>query len=214
MQPNKAFTHWGAMATLVTTALVLTTILLGFLAIAAVFGDGGTDDGAMTDHACVTIGSEGELTDADFVRDGSLRRATDRQVVCRPHDAFEHPRLVQALVDVHALPVVLAVLGCLIGLRRVIDATRDDGPFSSAAAHRLRRLRPWATALVLAGVAASWALGGVADDVVADASWPGEAGMLWPTLGTYVAFTILARVCEFGTSQRMAALREAPRPLG
>jgi hypothetical protein len=110
----------------------------------------------MTGHACVTIGSDAEPTDGDFARDGSLRRAVDREIVCRPHDALDHPRLVQALVDVRGLPVALAVLGCLIGLRRVIEGTRD-------------------------------------------------AGMLWPPLGTYVAFTIFARVCEFGTSQRMAA---------
>jgi hypothetical protein len=205
MQPNKAFSHWGGMATLVTVLLVLGVLSVGLIALGMASGDGGTDDGEMTGHACVTIGSDGDLAAGDFVRDGSLRRATERQTVCRPHDELDHPRLVQALVDVRPLPVVLAVLGCLIGLRRVIEGTRDDGPFSTEAVYRLRRLRPWATAFVFAGVTAYWALGGVADDLVADASWPSDAGMLWPPLGTYVAFTVLARVCEFGTSQRMAA---------
>ena len=205
MQPNKAFTHWGAMATLVTAALVLGVLFVGLIAFGMVSGDGGTEDGEMTGHACVTIGSDGELTGTDFARDGSLRRAADREIVCRPHDALDHPRAVQALVDVRPLPIVLAVLGCLIGLRRVVEGTRDDGPFSTEAVHRLRRLRPWATGFVLAGVTTNWALGGVANDLVADASWPDDVGMLWPSIVTYLAFTVLASVCEFGTSQRMAA---------
>lgn len=193
------------MATLVTTALVLAVVSVGLIALAVITGTDGTDDGAMTGHACVTIGPDADLDDADFVRDGSLRRATHRETVCRPHDELDHPRLVQAVVDVHQLPIVLAVLGCLVGLRRVIEGTRDDGPFSTEAVHCLRRLRPWATAFVFTGVAAYWALGGIANDLVADESWPSEVGMFWPAIVTYLAFTVFATVCESGTSQRMAA---------
>jgi len=38
-------------------------------------------------------------------------------------------------------------------------------------------------------------------------------GMLWPSIVTYLAFTVLASVCEFGTSQRMAAF-ERGRTVG
>lgn len=214
MQRNKAFTHWGAMATLVTAALVLAVVAVGLVAIGVITGTDGTEDGAMTGHACVTIDRGADLADADFTRQGPLQRATDRETVCRPHDALDHPRVVQALVDVRPLPVVLAVLACLIGLRRVIEGTRDDGPFSSEAVHRLRRLRPWATAFVLVGVTADWALEGVANDLVADASWPDDVGMFWPSIATYLAFTCFANVCEFGTSQRMAAFERGQTVTG
>ncbi|KAA1380015.1 hypothetical protein [Aeromicrobium fastidiosum] len=205
MQPNKAVSRWGFMASLVTAALVLATVSVAFIGFAVIAGTGGTEDGTMREHACVTIGSDDRMTEDDFARDGSLLRATDRETVCRPYDALGHPRLVQALVDVRPLPIVLAALACLIGLRRVVEGTRDDGPFSTEAVHRLRRLRPWATAYALAGATVYWALGGVANDVVADASWPSDVGLFWPAIGTYVAFTIGVAVFDLGTSQRMDA---------
>lgn len=205
MQPNRAATPWGAMSTLVTAAVVLATMFVGLVLLAAVFGSGGTDDGSMDGHACVTIDRSDELTDSDFGRDGSLRTATSEQTVCRSHEALGRPRVVQAVADSSPLPAAVAVLGLLIGLRRVVEGTRDDGPFSTEAAYRLRRLRPWATSFVLAGFTASWALSGVANDLVADESWPDGAGMLWPSIVTYLALTLFARVCEFGTAQRMAA---------
>ena len=205
MQPNKAVSRWGFLASLVTAALVLAAVSIALVAIGMIAGTGGTDDHAMSEHVCVTVGSDGRLTEEDFVRDGSLRRATDRETVCRPYDSLDHPRLVQALVDVRPLPIVLAVLACLIGLRRVTEGTRDDGPFSTEAVHRLRSLRPWATAYVVIGFTAYWALGGAANDVVADASWPSDAKLFWPAIGTYIAFTIFTSICELGTSQRMDA---------
>jgi hypothetical protein len=203
MQPNRAFTHWGAMATVVTIALVLATIAVGFTLLSLWSFDGGTEDGALTDHVCVTTARTSPADD-DFAEDGAVLRATVREVVCRPHDAIDHPRMVQALVDLRSLPIVLAILGSLVALRRVIELTRDDGPFSSEAVRLLRRLRWWATAFVVVGVTGSWALRGVANDLVANASWP-EYEVFWPAVGTFVGLTIASGFCEFGTSQRMAA---------
>ncbi|MBD8607495.1 DUF2975 domain-containing protein [Aeromicrobium sp. CFBP 8757] len=203
MQPNRATTHWGAMATVVTIALVLATIVvaLGLLSLTSL--DGGTDDGALEDHACVTV-DRASPADDDFAEDGQLRRATVREVVCRPHDELDRPLAVQALVDLRALPIVLAVLGSLVAVHRVIERTRDDGPFSNEAVRLIRRLRWWAAAFVLVGVTASWVLTGVANDLVANESWP-EYGAFWPVVGTFVGLSVAAGLCEFGTTQRMTA---------
>ena len=205
MQPNRATTHWGAMATVVTIALALTVVVLVLAVFAVVFGGGGggTDDDALSDHACVTIDRPSPADD-DFSRDGSVLRATVSDVVCRPHDELDHPRAVQALIDVRSFPIVLAVLAGLVGLRRVIERTRDDGPFSSEAVRLIRQLRWWAAGFVLVGTTGSWALRGVANDLVANESWP-ENDSFWPVVGTFVALSVAAGLCEFGTTQRMTA---------
>jgi hypothetical protein len=208
------------MASLVTAALVITTILIGFVAISLAQGNGGTEDGALRDHVCITVDRGDSLADDDFTKDGPVLRATERETVCRPQAWFDHPRVVQALVDARPVPVLLAVLACLIGLRHVIESTRDDGPFSSEAARRLARLRWWAAGFVLAGVTGSWVLRGVANDVVADASWS-DYGTVWPAIATFIGVTIAGMICESGASQRMtayargrASVTDPPQPEG
>lgn len=203
MQPNRAVTPWGGVATLVTVALVIATVLIGASALSLFDGDGGTDDGAMVDHVCVTI-DRGYVDDRDFSGDGPVRRASDREIVCRSYDSLAHPWLVQRLVDLRALPIVLAVIGCLVGLRRVVERTRDEGPFSPEAVRGLERLCPWATVLVLLGTSASWVLGGIADDLVANASWP-EPTFFWPTVGTFVGLSAAIRLCGLGARRSTAA---------
>lgn len=204
MQPNRAATPWGGVATLVTVTLVIAAVVAVFGTLSLLNQDGGTEDGAMYGHVCVTIDQD-DIDDGDFSGDGPARRASDREIVCRSYDSLDHPWLVQRLVDLRGLPVLLAVTGCLVGLLRVVERTRDEGPFSAEAVRGLERLRPWATVLVLLGTIGYWVLGGIANDLVANASWP-DSGSFWPTVGTFVGFSAVIRLCEFGRSQKAEAV--------
>lgn len=207
MQPNKAATPWGAVSTLVAVGIALALVYLGAIVVAAVPGSGLTLGSSLDEHICVTVAADDVMVDDTSFsqpdRDG-VRRAPTREDVCRDLDEFDHPAAVRALSVGASAPLPIAVLLLLLGLRRIVRRTWDDGPFTTAAAQMLSQFRWSATLTVFIAVTVRWVLDGIAGDLVVDRPW-GSPGFLWPTLGTFLGVMFIAGVCQFGAHQRRDA---------
>ena len=213
MQPNQAESRWGLLPTIVTVLTVLTSLLVGAYVLSAVPGSFVQIGSTLEDHACTTITDREEDIDDDSFGppDADGRQTAVRsRVVCAPYDQLAHPEAARLVAGADGLPIVGTVLGLLLALAHLMRRTREEGPFSPEAIHRLRRFRWWAGGAVLVAVTGQWVVKGVAADLVADASWP-SVDFLWPVGVTILGATLLVGACELGLRQMQEAYERGVR---
>ncbi len=198
---------------IVTVLTVLTGLLVGTYALSAVPGSFVQMGSTLEDHVCTTINEREEDIDDDSFGppDADGRQTAIRsRVVCTPDDELSHPRLARFVVGLDGLTIAGTILGLLLALAHLMRRTREEGPFSPEAIHRLHRFRWWAGGIVLAGVIGHWVVKGVAADLVAGASWP-RVDFLWPVAVTILLASLLVGACELGMRQKQEAYERGVR---
>lgn len=107
----------------------------------------------------------------------------------------------------------------LLGFRRIIRRTRDEGPFSPEAVRLLSGWHWRAGAAVAVAGFAHWAVEGLTNDLVFNAKWPDHPS-IWSAVAAVVAVRVFVEICESGIRQRqdayergLAAQLPAERPV-
>lgn len=218
MHPDKTATQWGAIAPVTTILTVLVGLWAAFAAVAMIPSSYAfAGDFALYEHVCTTVPHQDiyDYEDAFGAPDAEgVRSAALGEAFCKPFDAFEHPVGARLLVAAETWTIAIPALILLLGCRRIIRRTRDEGPFSAEAVRLLDGSRWPATGIVAVAVFSHWTVQGVANDLVAGASWP-DLPPLWLIVLTYFVVKGLIGVCQSGIRQSQSAYERglaAPPP--
>lgn len=208
MQPNKPATPWGSLAKLVTGAIVICALVAGASLMTIVPGTGWSSGSGLEDHLCVTTNndlSSDESLFGSYNNDG-IATAPTGHMMCKSYDDFSYATGARLLSGVEGLPIVLAVLGLLIGFRRIISKTWAAGPFHGDTVRLLDRFRWWVAGALGAALLIDWTIRGLKLRLLSDEPWSG-AGFLFTVPLAWVIVTLISGVCAFGARQREEAFR-------
>ncbi len=208
MQPNKTPTPWGAVTWLVTLAGAIAALGIGFTVLALIPSSGWSMGDSLEEQMCVTTSQSETLYDDESTfgkpTSDNVRTATAERVYCKPYDAFEHPYAARALDQVEGVLPAVAFLGVMLGLRRIIKQTWENGPFHQDTVRRLSRFRWWATGAIGVALIGDWVLNGIELQLLTDEMWP-DMWFVQPTVIGLLAMTAVVMVCDFGARQRHEA---------
>lgn len=210
MQPNKARTPWGFVASLTTVLIVGATLVIIVSLLALIPSSGWSKGDALEGHMCVTtptdvLENEDESAFSRPDPDG-VRTATTQLAHCKAYDAFGHSYGAQVLDQIEGTPTAIAVLGLALGLRRIINRTRDDGPFQPEAVRLLRGFRWWVAGALGAALVIEGILRGIRERLLTDELWPG-LDFVGPVVVAFILAHAVLALCDFGVRQREDAAR-------
>jgi hypothetical protein len=192
MQPNRSRTPWGWVASVATYVAVATGILIGIGLLALLPTGSFSADDSLDEHMCVTISrnalyddeSAFGKADANHVRSAETGRA-----YCKAYDDFEHPYAARMLSQYGGTPMLIAVFGIALTLRRIIERTWDSGPFHVDAIRLFDRFRWWAAGAVAAATAIQWVCKGIRVQLLTDEPWP-DLSIPWLVVIVWIALTL------------------------
>jgi hypothetical protein len=157
---------------------------------------------------CVTAPASDTLYDSEdsfgkATSDGVRTAATER-VYCKPYNAFQHSYAARVLDQFSGTVRLFAFFGSMLGLRRIIKQTWENGPFHQDTVRRLSRFRWWATGAFGIALIGDWVLNGIELQLLTDEMWPGPS-FVEHTVFVLLALTVAVMVCDFGARQRHQA---------
>ncbi|WP_332644347.1 hypothetical protein [Aeromicrobium sp.] len=208
MQPNKSTTPWGAVAWLVTLAAALAAAVMGIVLLTLIPSSGFTMGDSLEEQMCIIAPTGDEMFEYEnsfgkTTSDG-VRTATAERAYCKPYDEFEHPYAARVLDQVSGTIRLIAFVGSMMVLRRIIKQTWENGPFHQDTVRRLSRFRWWATGAIGIALIGDWVLNGIELQLLTDEMWPGPS-FVEHTVFVLLALTAVVMVCDFGSRQRHEA---------
>lgn len=200
MQPNKSWSPWRNVSSVVMFFAVGSAILLGLSLLALLPASGISTGDGLEDHVCITTSRGGEdlyEDDSTFGKASSngVRSSEVGHMHCKAYDDFDHPYAAHLLAQSDGMPMLIAFVGLMFALRGIINRTWESGPFHVDAVRLLDRFRWWATGAVAVAVAMQWVFKGIELQLLTDEPWPG-LGIPWTVIVVWVALTLATTYCE------------------